>query len=89
MFHSGAPLAALWASSTTPKASPWIRAATSTWLTQATTASKKFDSSGNTLASYGTYGEFQGQFDEPEGVAVDGAGSIYVADANNERVENP
>ncbi len=36
---------------------------------------------------WGTNGNGDGQFDLPQGVAVDGSGNVYVADANNNRVE--
>ncbi len=37
--------------------------------------------------AWGTTGAGNGQFNDPTGVAVDGAGNVYVADSNNNRVE--
>jgi sugar lactone lactonase YvrE len=54
---------------------------------------RKIDTSGNvtTLAGDGTYGFADGagtaaQFRNPQGIAVDGAGNLYVADADNFRI---
>ena len=37
--------------------------------------------------SFGTFGSAPGQLNSPRDVAIDGSGSIYVADAGNSRVE--
>ncbi len=37
--------------------------------------------------TFGSLGSDPGEFDTPEGVAVDGSGNIYVADSNNNRVQ--
>lgn len=47
----------------------------------------KFDASGNYLNSFGSAGSGDGQFSDPEGMAFDAAGDIYVADAGNNRVQ--
>lgn len=41
----------------------------------------KFDANGQLLAQMGTYGEGQGQFNAPNGLAVDSQGSVYLSDA--------
>jgi DNA-binding beta-propeller fold protein YncE len=46
---------------------------------------EKFDSNGNYLAQWGSYGTNNGQFDE--GIAVDRGNDVYVVDASNQRVE--
>ncbi len=38
------------------------------------------------LTSWGSYGSGPGQMDDPKGIAVDGAGNVYVADSYNHRV---
>ncbi|HYH58292.1 MAG TPA: Ig-like domain-containing protein [Thermoleophilaceae bacterium] len=39
------------------------------------------------LSAVGTEGSGPGQFDFPQGIAVDGAGAVYVADTGNNRVQ--
>jgi hypothetical protein len=46
-----------------------------------------FDSSGYFLFEVGTYGTGNGQFDRPNGVAVDSTGKIYVSDMGNNRIQ--
>ena len=41
---------------------------------------KKFDSDGNFITKWGSEGTEDGQFDFANGVAVDSAGNVYVAD---------
>lgn len=51
---------------------------------------QKFDSDGNFLREWGSHGSEPGQFDEPEGVAVDDTllkQDVYVADTRNHRVQ--
>jgi DNA-binding beta-propeller fold protein YncE len=48
---------------------------------------QKFDATGHYLASWGTSGQGDGEFNRPSGVAVDREGNIYVADWGNERVQ--
>jgi tripartite motif-containing protein 71 len=47
----------------------------------------KFDSRGKYLATIGAAGSGNGQFNDPEGIALDSKGNIYVADSGNNRVE--
>ena len=39
------------------------------------------------LTQWGSLGSGNGQFNYPDGVAVDGTGNLYVADANNNRIQ--
>ncbi len=48
---------------------------------------QKFDSSGNFLTKWGSYGTRDGQFRAPWGVATDAAGNVYVADTYNHRIQ--
>ena len=48
---------------------------------------EKFDRDGNFIAKWGSKGGGTGQFEFPQGVAVDGFGNVYVADAGNNRVQ--
>lgn len=47
----------------------------------------KFTASGAAAGAWGRFGSQAGQFMEPEGVALDANGNVYVADAFNERVQ--
>jgi len=47
----------------------------------------KFSSHGKYLATIGSAGSGDGQFNDPQGIAVDSSGDIYVADSGNNRVE--
>jgi hypothetical protein len=55
---------------------------------------QKLDSSGNYLVKWGIFGvpaigfPANGMFDAPAGVAVNSAGTIYVVDSNNDRVQS-
>jgi sugar lactone lactonase YvrE len=46
-----------------------------------------FDNAGNLLRRFGTHGRADGQLYYPRGIAVDGAGKIYVADYGNHRIQ--
>jgi len=48
---------------------------------------QKFDSAGNFLAAWRSYGFGDGEFLNPSGVAVDAAGNVYVADRGNGRIQ--
>jgi peptidylamidoglycolate lyase len=47
----------------------------------------KFSADGKFLFQWGTRGTGPGQFDLPHWVALDGAGNVYVADRQNQRIE--
>ena len=46
-----------------------------------------FTASGEKLRSFGTHGFGQGQFESPNGVAVDGEENIFVADTGNDSIQ--
>ena len=48
---------------------------------------QKFSDAGAYLAGWGGTGAAAGQFNDPEGVAIDAAGNVYVADNFNHRVQ--
>ena len=48
---------------------------------------QKFSSDGRYLLSWGTSGDGDGQFYNAEGIAVDGAGNVYVTDYGRDRVQ--
>jgi hypothetical protein len=45
-----------------------------------------FDSLGNWLSEFGSFGSGEGQFNNPSGMAVDSTGRVLVADTGNNRV---
>ena len=45
-----------------------------------------FDSLGNFLSEFGEFGSGEGQFNNPQGVAVDSSGRVLVADSSNNRI---
>lgn len=45
-----------------------------------------FDAAGNPLSTFGEWGTGPGQMRQPAGLAVDAAGRVYVADADNHRI---
>lgn len=47
----------------------------------------KFNSSGAYVSSFGSFGSGNGQLNDPEGIALDASGNIYVADTHNNRVQ--
>jgi tripartite motif-containing protein 71 len=54
---------------------------------QNTTRIQKFTSNGTFVTKWGQYGEGNGQFSIPLGVAVDSKGLIYIADYLNSRIQ--
>ncbi len=46
----------------------------------------KFDSNGNYVTKWGSYGNGNDQFNNPYGIAVDSAANVYVVDHNNHRI---
>jgi hypothetical protein len=46
-----------------------------------------FDANGNFVSAFGTSGSGNGQFDNPQGLAVDSTGNIIVADNGNNRLQ--
>jgi len=48
---------------------------------------QKFDSNGGYITQWGSFGPGAGQFDRPEGVAVDSDHNVYVADSDNNRIQ--
>lgn len=48
---------------------------------------QQFDSNGSLITKWGKLGKGEGEFDRPEGMAVDMQGYVYVADYNNHRIQ--
>jgi DNA-binding beta-propeller fold protein YncE len=48
---------------------------------------QKIGPSGEVLSRWETEGSGAGEFHSPRGMAVDGAGNVYVADTNNHRIQ--
>ena len=48
---------------------------------------QKFDGDGAFLTTWGMEGSEDGQFNRPDGVAVDAVGNVYVADEGNSRIQ--
>ena len=48
---------------------------------------QQFSASGSLIATFGSTGSGSGEFSEPKGVAVNSSGTVYVADAKNERLQ--
>jgi tripartite motif-containing protein 71 len=50
-------------------------------------SNQKFDSNGNFITKWGSFGSGNGQFSGPAGIAIDSSGNVYVADGNNHRIQ--
>jgi tripartite motif-containing protein 71 len=48
---------------------------------------QKFDTNGNFITKWGSYGSGDGQFIDPEQLAVDSEGFIYVSDRENNNIQ--
>lgn len=57
------------------------------WVTTSNHKLEKYNSSLVLQATYGSNGTGNGQFSNPQGVAFDASGNIYVADTENNRVQ--
>jgi DNA-binding beta-propeller fold protein YncE len=49
---------------------------------QITTGSKNLTDNGNYVTQWGSQGSGNGQFYDPEGIAVDSSGNVYVVDTS-------
>ena len=54
---------------------------------RATTGSRSSTPPGTFLTKWGSFGSGDGQFNEPDGVAIDASGNVYVADTGNNRIQ--
>ena len=48
---------------------------------------QQFAADGAFLTAFGSRGGGAGEFEFPEGVALDGQGNVYVADTGNDRIQ--
>jgi hypothetical protein len=48
---------------------------------------QKFNSEGNCITSWGSCGTGEGEFNDPNGIAVDSSGNVFVADTYNHRIQ--
>jgi streptogramin lyase len=48
---------------------------------------QKFDTNGNFITKWGSYGKGDGEFIDPEHLAVDSKGNVYVSDARNNNIQ--
>jgi hypothetical protein len=46
-----------------------------------------FTAGGKLIARWGTHGSDPGRFENPTGMALDAAGTVYVADSGNSRIQ--
>jgi hypothetical protein len=57
------------------------------WVTSSANVIHRYDSDGNGLTSVGAPGSGNGQFTNPQGITITATGEVYVADANNGRIQ--
>lgn len=57
------------------------------YVTESAHKVKKFDSDGNFITSFGSPGAADGQLNNPDGIAIDPARRVYVADSVNNRIQ--
>jgi DNA-binding beta-propeller fold protein YncE len=48
---------------------------------------QKFDTNGNFITKFGSYGSGDGQFVDPEHLAIDSHGNVYVSDRHNNNIQ--
>jgi DNA-binding beta-propeller fold protein YncE len=48
---------------------------------------QKFDSNGNFMTKFGSFGKGNGQFVDPEHLAIDSQGNVYVSDRHNNNIQ--
>jgi DNA-binding beta-propeller fold protein YncE len=48
---------------------------------------QKFTADGTFIASWGSSGTGNGQFHDPDSIAIDSSGNVYVADWDNNRIQ--
>ena len=48
---------------------------------------QKFDSNGKFITKWGSEGTGDGQFNGPEGIAIDSSGNVYVSEYGNNRIQ--
>jgi len=57
------------------------------WLMLKKNEIQKYTPEGNLITKWGSPGQGNGQFSWPEGIAVDTAGNVYIADTGNHRIQ--
>jgi tripartite motif-containing protein 71 len=57
------------------------------WVTTSANVIHRYDSNGNPLTTVGVGGSNDGQFANPQGITITSGGEVYVADANNHRIQ--
>ena len=59
----------------------------SMWLIQTTIVSRSLTQAAGFITKWGSLGSGDGQFNYPNGVAIDSSGNVYVADSDNHRIQ--